>query len=377
MPALGLMIALLGGITTFEVRAEPVGQDELLAPKFETVGGNLNFTVQPSVGGRSYQLQYSDTLEGGSWQDLGGPVTGDGNILVLTTPYPAGVLRRYFRLALDGAAVAPAGFALIPGGSFQMGGTEGNAAPVHSVHVSGFYMAKHEMTKELWTGVWAWGRNAGYTDLPPGLSKGTNHPVWSLTWYDVVKWCNARSEMENLMPCYTVSGAIYRTGNSVPDCNWSANGYRLPTEAEWEKAARGGLSGKLFPWGDTIHHTQANYYASPFFSYDLSGAVDNFHPTYAVGMTPYTSPVGSFVPNGYGLYDMAGNMAEWCWDGSGGYTADSQTDPRGALNHSSRIVRSGYWSSDATYLGCARRLSVSPAGSYSGGPGFRVVRGRL
>jgi formylglycine-generating enzyme required for sulfatase activity len=98
---------------------------------------------------------------------------------------------------------------LIPAGNFQMG-KDGIATPVHTVFVSAFYMAKYEVTKELWNSVRAWGmaERRGYTDLGTGNGsyafKGENHPVHSITWYDMVKWCNARSEMENLTPCYTV-----------------------------------------------------------------------------------------------------------------------------------------------------------------------------
>ena len=182
-----VMLTDLGGA------AVPIAPGELVAPKIEIVGGTLNLTVQPSVAGRSYQLQHSDALEGGTWLSLGEAVIGDGNNLVMTTPYAPGVSRRFFRLALDGSPVAPDGFALIPAGSFQMG-QDGIATPVRTVNVSGVFMAKYETTKELWTEVRAWGRTAGYTDIAPGLSKAVGHPVEWVTWYDVVKWCNARSE---------------------------------------------------------------------------------------------------------------------------------------------------------------------------------------
>ena len=274
------------------------------------------------------------------------------------------------------APPAPTGFALIPAGAFQMGQT-GIAEPVHTVQVSAFYLGKYEVTKELWDTVRAWGMANGYTVLSAGngsyASKGANHPVHSITWYDMVKWCNARSEKEGLSPCYTVSGATYKTGDTEPVCNWNANGYRLPTEAEWEKAARGGLSGQLFPWGNTITHSQANYSSSSSYAYDVS-PTRGFHPTYAAGNLPYSSPVGSFAANGYGLYDMAGNMFEWCWDWYGSYAAGSQTDPRGATSGVNRVLRGGCWGGPAYNCRVALRVVFSNRTYTDYNIGFRMAR---
>ena len=301
-----------------------------------------------------------------------------------------------FRVTAVSTQPVTDGFALIPAGSFQMGDQSSpqigysNELPVHTVQVSAFYMGKYLVTKEVWDTVRAWALPHGYTDLAAGngsyASKGEYHPVHSISWYDTVKWCNARSEKEGLTACYTVSGVIYRTGSSdAVTCNWNANGYRLPSEAEWEKAARGGRVGQNFPWGNTISQSQADYCVysgngtTNYYSYDVTprpGYTTNFyyHPTYTTGVQPYTSPVGSFAANGYGLYDMAGNVYEWCWDWSSGYTAGAQTDPRGSASGLCRVGRGGSWSDFAYSCRVAYRLNYYAPSVSVYNFGFRVAR---
>lgn len=191
-----------------------------------------------------------------------------------------------------------------------------------------------------------------------------------------------------MRPCYytdAVLTIVYQAGQIEPQVDWAADGYRLPTEAEWEKAARGWAVGRRFPWADTddITHSRANYevwrlFGSPtnFFAYDKSLTVE-WHPTFVDGSDTATSPVGYFAANGFGLYDMAGNVAEWCWDwySSTYYSVSPATDPRGPASGTYRIQRGGCWDHWAPSLRCASRSGSEPLAA-NNVTGFRCVRGR-
>ena len=189
-------------------------------------------------------------------------------------------------------------------------------------------------------------------------------PVYDVDWYDCVKWCNARSQQAGLKPVYYTDAGfttVYQTGEpGTVYMDMAVDGYRLPTEAEWEKAARGGLSGQRFPWGNTINETLATYYgATGSYSYDLGP--NGYNALDTAGTTNgSTTPVGTFSANGYGLYDMAGNVYEWCWDWYGTPYAGG-SNPTGPGTGSSRVVRGGDWGAyivagNAGFARCAYRI---------------------
>jgi formylglycine-generating enzyme required for sulfatase activity len=195
-------------------------------------------------------------------------------------------------------------------------------------------------------------------------------PAPYVSWYGAVSCCNWLSEMEGFEPCYDLS---------VWTCDFSRSGYRLPTEAEWEFAARSGYEGMRFPWSDTnvITHSRANYKAGPKPGEELAPPYDasptlGLHPDYANNKPP-SSPVGAFAPNNYGLVDMCGNVWEWVWDWSARYLPGHQVNPVGPETGTHAIFRGGSWQTTAERETVASRYRSAGRAAMIEDVGFRVV----
>jgi formylglycine-generating enzyme required for sulfatase activity len=214
----------------------------------------------------------------------------------------------------------------IPAGWFEMGSRRGeaNESPVHRIWVDAFLMDRYEVTQEQ------------YGELVlgnPSHFKGAKNPMEQMSWADAALYCNARSRAEGLEPCYDEESG---------ECDFSANGYRLPTEAEWEYACRAGT--------DTEH----------FFGLEQRRLKD--HAWYADNSLEKTHPVGQKKPNPWGLYDMYGNVAEWCNDiyDESYYENSRQKDPRGPTEGKKYVLRGGAWSSSADKCRSSYRVGEDP-----------------
>lgn len=253
------------------------------------------------------------------------------------------------------AGPAPAGMRFITGGTFQMGSVaDADEKPVHSVTVSSFWMDSTEVTQ------------ADYRALmgvnPSRFTGDLRRPVEQVTWFDAVLYCNKRSKRDGIDTVYSYTGVNGVAGNGCQELTglaigFSKNGYRLPTEAEWEYACRGGAT-TAFYWGDATDAATVGAYA-----------------WYAVNSDSTTRPVAQKAKNAYGLFDMCGNVWEWCSDWYGPYGSASQTDPRGAVEGASdtRVMRGGSWYFDTDLLRSSYRYKHYPYW-YDSDCGFRVVR---
>jgi len=250
--------------------------------------------------------------------------------------------------------IVPPEMVLVEAGTFQMGSTDGpdNEQPVHTVRITrSFYIAEYAVTFEEYDRFCEDTNRSKPDDT--GRARG-QQPVIDVTWYDAAVYCNWLSEKEGLTPCYSGRG-------KATECDFSANGYRLPTEAEWEYAARGGQKSRGAIYAGSNDPDEVAWYAA--------NSENQIHP------------VGQKAPNELGLYDMSGNLYEWCWDWYGAdYYASSPTDdpkgppplpamtPRGP----ERVRRSGSWREDAESIRITFRSFDYV--SYVGDNGFRVVR---
>lgn len=247
----------------------------------------------------------------------------------------------------------PENFVSIPAGTFVMGSLRSEASRdsdelQRTITISAFFMGRSEVTQKEWQEL---------MENNPSRFQGSDLPVENISWFDAVEYCNRRSLEEGLRPAYTIDKTSSKW-NVI--WNKDANGYRLPTEAEWEYACRAGTR-TAFYTGDSLRTEDANFDGMVAYNGVKSGYKSR------------TTKVEEFAPNPWGLFDMHGNVWEWCWDWYGAYADGPQSDPDGAKTGVNRIMRGGSWNFYAQYLRSANRGSNAPS-YHNYDLGLRLVR---
>jgi len=319
-----------------------------------TAGAVIRYTLDSSEPSASYGMIYT------------APIAVSASTVIKAIAYKDGYLNSDVVTAeYTIAALPPDDFVFVEGGTFIMGDTQGSGnsyeLPTHSVSLNSFYIGKYEITQAEYAQYMQ--PSSSWTS---DFGLGDDFPAYNVSWYAILKYCNLRSIAEGLTPVYSISGStnpndwgsVPYSDNATWDAaisNWSANGYRLPTEAEWEYSARGAD-------------------ITPDYLYSGSDDINAVAWYYGNASSSGSKTVGTKEPNGLGLYDMSGNIREWCWDWYGYYSSSPQINPTGPVSGSGRIIRGGDWTSSDWGCRIVGRFSATNASISNSYLGFRLCK---
>ncbi|MCL2443447.1 MAG: formylglycine-generating enzyme family protein [Treponema sp.] len=352
---------------------------------FEDFNGNLTVVASVTMGATLSYQWYSNTTNSNTG---GSVISGAINAnYVIPNTLTVGTYYYYCQVTATGGAtpvnssvakfnvITPIEMVQVPSGSFQLGrnlGTGGGSdeTPVSTVNISGFHIGKYPVTQAQYQAVM--GTNPSWFHGGSGREPAEvqeRRPVENVRWYDALVFCNRLSIMEGLTPAYSISGstnpndwgAIPTTWDDPLRATWDtvqivsgSTGYRLPTEAQWEYAAKGGNgSPGNFTYSGSNNPNDVAWY------WENNSSIISTHE------------VGKKAPNGLGIYDMSGNVQEWCWDWWGSYTSTAKTDPTGAVSGADRVLRGGSINSNVASVRSVFRNRYNPYDRFFS-HGFRV-----